>query len=78
MAISEEEENSIIDTMMLSESMQKLSKKYRLVLALYLSGYNQRECGVILGITRAAVGFIYKKATAALSKLVNEETKEYE
>jgi DNA-directed RNA polymerase specialized sigma24 family protein len=57
-----EEEEAIIRKLLLIEAVQLLPPKYKAVLALRMAGYSQRECGQIMGLTRAAIGFIQKKS----------------
>jgi len=49
---------------------QRLPNKERAVLALRMAGYTQRECGAVIGMTRSAVGIIYKRSLALLRILI--------
>lgn len=66
------EEEQLISEMLLAEAVQKLPPKQRMVVALRAAGYTQQECGVILGLTRAAIGFIHKQALTQIRKLLLE------
>jgi RNA polymerase sigma factor (sigma-70 family) len=70
--ITGEEEDSIIEKMLLTEAISKLPPKQRAVVALISAGYTQNECGRIFGMTRAAIGFIHKKALSHLRRLIEE------
>lgn len=60
------EEDSIFDSLMLMDVIQDLTVKQRVVVALRSAGYSQLEAGKILGMTRAAIGIIFKRAIQAI------------
>lgn len=66
------EEEQIVDELLLDQAVQKLPPKQRMVVALRSAGYTQQECGVILGLTRAAIGFIHKQALAQIRQALAE------
>lgn len=51
----------------LEAALDMLPEKERAVIALRLAGYTQKECGSIVGLTRAAIGTIYKRGLEMLS-----------
>jgi DNA-directed RNA polymerase specialized sigma24 family protein len=73
MDTSHEEEVSIINLIDLNEAIKKLPIKLRTIAALRTAGYTQRECGEILGVTRAAIGFAEKRAYASLANFLGGE-----
>ena len=64
------DEDKIISRLLLLEAVQRLQPKYAAVIALRSAGYSQQECGVILGVTRAAIGFIQKRAIKEIRKIL--------
>lgn len=56
---------------LLEDAIKKLPPKQQVVVALREAGYSQMECGVIIGMTRAAVGFIQKKSLFNLRGILN-------
>jgi len=56
----------------IEETVDKLPVKEKVVLTLRLAGYTQRECGFIIGMTRSAVGIIYKRAVTLLRGLMTQ------
>jgi DNA-directed RNA polymerase specialized sigma24 family protein len=68
-----ENEGGIHDLLTLREAVSKLPDKLRAVVALRSSGYTQKECGEILGVTRAAIGFAQKRAILKLRRLIEDE-----
>lgn len=59
-------EDDLFTYMMLRRAVHNLPDKHRAVIALRMAGYKQKECGAILGVTRAAIGFIQKRAIEML------------
>jgi RNA polymerase sigma factor (sigma-70 family) len=70
--VGHSEEEQMMSEMLLDEAVQKLPPKQRVVVALRAAGYTQQECGVILGLTRAAIGFIHKQALAKIRQSLLE------
>jgi len=66
MSIAEKIESAVA----IDEIISKLPVKEKVVIALRLAGYTQRECGVMIGMTRSAVGIIYKRAINLLRGLI--------
>lgn len=67
--INRSEEEEISNRLELVELISKLPVKQRVVVALRAAGYTQEECGKILGVTRAAIGFSYKRAVRRMRQL---------
>jgi RNA polymerase sigma factor (sigma-70 family) len=71
-SITSEEEDRIIDHMLLISAVHRLPPKQQVIVALRSAGYTQQECGDIVGMTRAAIGFIYKRAVRRLRQYMLE------
>ena len=56
----------------IKRSFDKLTAKHRAIVALRMAGYTQRECGEIVGLTRAAVGISYKKAKTIIREGISD------
>ena len=70
--ITGEEEDRIFSHMLLIAAVHKLPAKQQVIVALRTAGYTQQECGEIVGMTRAAIGFIYKRALKRLRQFMLE------
>jgi len=70
------DEEGVINNMHLMSMFTDLPPKQQVVLALRTAGYTQKECGIILGVTRAAVGFNYHRAVQLLREAANDGTDE--
>lgn len=68
MSISDQQEEDLFLDMALKEEVSNLPTKQRIAIAMIAAGYTQEECGKVLGVTRAAVGFIRKNAVATLRR----------
>lgn len=55
------------------ESLRELPPKYRVTIAMALSGFNQSEIGFVLGLTRAAIGALKTRALKSLKKIHMQE-----
>jgi DNA-directed RNA polymerase specialized sigma24 family protein len=73
MRLSDDEEGQIFTEMALYDAVKQLSTKQRMVVALITAGYTREECSTILGITRQAVGFIYKRAIRKMRTYFSDE-----
>lgn len=58
------------DLIIVGGAIMQLTDKERVVVALRLSGYTQKECGEIIGMTRAAAAAIYKRGVDHLAKSI--------
>ncbi len=67
-----QKDDSQEQSILLEDSIDRLPQKEKAVLALRYAGYTQHECGVIIGVTRSAVGFIHKRAIAMVKRFVAE------
>jgi DNA-directed RNA polymerase specialized sigma24 family protein len=65
-----QDENDFFTVIDLAAAIDQLPVKHRVVMALWAAGYNQRECGEIVGLSRAAIGIIRKKTALALQEAV--------
>ena len=65
-------EGAADNSLLLLEALRKLPEKERAIVALRVAGYTQKECGQIVGLTRAAIGGIYKRGLTALLKITGE------
>lgn len=65
-------ENATIQKVLLQDAVKKLPEKEKVVIALRLIGYTQRECSEIIGGTRASIGSIYKRAMRKLTEELAE------
>jgi len=54
----------------IQETLGKLPVKERVVISLKTAGFTRGEIGTIIGMTRSAVGIIYKRATNLLRGLL--------
>jgi transcriptional regulator len=68
--LNSEEESSLANLILVKEKMYKLPPIQRIVLVLRLCGFTQKECGELLGTTRAAIGYIYKRAIKNIKELI--------
>jgi hypothetical protein len=51
--------DELMDYLALEEIISKMSPRKQIVVALMSAGYTQEECGTIIGLTRAAIGYTY-------------------
>lgn len=65
-----EQEDSINTDVLIRTAIQRINPKYQAVLAMRSAGFTQAECGLILGVTRAAIGFIYKRGIQELREVM--------
>lgn len=49
-------------------ALKKLPLRQRVALELNTAGFNQRESGIIMGLTRSAVGIMLKKARNSVER----------
>lgn len=63
-----DEEDDILLKIQLEDAIKDMPIKLRAVVALLSAGYTQQESARILGITRGAVGMIYKRARLAIEE----------
>lgn len=61
-------EDTLLDKIVVRQIVDSLPDRLRAVLALRLEGYTQNECAVILGVTRAAVNAMQKRAHQEVRK----------
>lgn len=55
-------EDTLFTSLQFKEAYKNLTTKQRIVVALKFMGFNYRESGQILGLTRQAVGSIFNRA----------------
>jgi len=67
-----EEEQQADDHVLMDSLLTSLPVPERVVVALLLAGFKQIEVGVIIGMTRAAIGAIYKRAITRLKEREDE------
>lgn len=66
----EHDEEETLLRLELVEAVAQLPPKLRIVTALLSAGYSQQECASILGLTRGAVGLIYKRARTSIENIL--------
>lgn len=66
--ITDQQEEDLFLAMALQDEVDRLTEKQRVAVAMIAAGYTQEECGKVLGVTRAAIGFIRKNAIATLRR----------
>lgn len=52
------------------DAFKQLRERQRVVVALRVAGYSQKESGAIVGLTRGAIGYIYKQSLSDLRKIL--------
>jgi DNA-directed RNA polymerase specialized sigma24 family protein len=67
--INDEEETLL--RMQLVAAVDKLPPKLKIVVALLSAGYTQQESANILGLTRGAIGLIFKRAKLRINAAIS-------
>lgn len=57
----------------LGEEVQRLPVKEKIVVALRSAGYTHNDCHLIIGLTRAAIGYIERRAFAKLKVALGDD-----
>lgn len=67
-----EQEETIHNRITLKESIRRLHPRHRAVLALRMAGFTQKDCGIVLGVTRPAIGHMHRRALEEIRKAMEE------
>ena len=60
--------DSLLVSLVLRDAVDRLPDNLRAVVALRFAGYTQQECAGVLGMTRANIGAMHKRALLRLAE----------
>lgn len=76
MLISDEQEERMIERVFLENAVRDLPDKLKVVVAMNVAGYTQKECATVIGLTKAAVGSIFKKSLVRVREHMERENQD--
>lgn len=76
MLISEEQEEAMFERVFLENAVHDLPDKLKVVVAMNAAGYTQKECASVIGLTKAAVGSIFKKSLVRIREHMEKENQD--